>query len=196
MDRTAIHGIQSGFRLLVFLSAGILQATETKPASDVFEAKLQTLKEEYRRGVASEILKADRVECYRLDSSVKSPTTDLTTVPDPFSSDAAIQWFPLPMFQQSCRIAASVKLDQNQMTVFTIKYREILLNPGHMLAQCYEPHHAVRIYQGERLILQADICIKCRAYCLHYPGKAGYELIPMPDASIQPLLLQLLPLPE
>lgn len=183
-------------------------AAEPETAAEAFTKKLWALQEEYRLKLAGELPKVDRVELYLLSNKKPSPALPEQKPPivgdatprDPFGNSneplaETSLWFPVPMFDRNFVITKTVRLDAEQLKSFTAVYRKILLEPGNALAACYTPHHGVRMYHGEMLVLEADICIQCLSYCLHSPGGAGYERVPLPDNSIQPLLLKLLPLP-
>lgn len=195
------------FLILLFPPA-FLRAKAPETAAEIFDRTLRALREDYRVKLANELPMVDRVELYLLSNKKPSPSLPEEKPPivgdstpqDPFgtSKEPLVETspgFPIPMFDKKFDITETVRLDAEQLKSFTAVYRKILLEPGIGMAACYTPHHGVRMYHGELLVLEADICIKCLSYCLHSPGGAGYERVPLPDNSIQPLLLKLLPVP-
>ena len=185
-------------------SAAVLLPAKT--AASELEEAVEILRETYRKKVAEEILKCDRVEICRFETGGEVPSEPLHTYnwnpfssqsnADPFSAGNEPELFPVPFYSKSFKIKSKVILEGVEKNEFKSNFRKLLLDPGNIIAACYNPHHGARFYLGDTLVLEADICLECRGFSLHYPGRVPSFLIPLLEESIQPLLLKLLPVPR
>lgn len=174
-----------------------VRSVEGKTAAEVFVERFEVLKQEYFRLLAAEVLKADRIEVYRfLDEKPIRISEVASMKSDPFSRKTRdVDWFHLVSSESMIPIGKKLVLDGAAKQEMAEKVSDMLIHPGDSKFMCYDPHHGMRVFKGNRMILELEICVSCYAFFLKYPEGPGEAIqkVPLPENGIAELLLKILP---
>ncbi len=175
-----------------------VRAAEEKTAAEVFVERFEVLKQEYFRLLAAEVLKADRIEVYRFLDEEPIRISEVASMKSyPFSRKARdVDWFYLVSSDSMIPIGKKLVLNGDEKHKMAEKVSDMLIHPGTAIASCYDPHHGIRVFKGERLVLEIEICVSCLQLYLKYPEgpRSGIQMVPLAENGIGELLLKMLPL--
>ena len=191
--------------LLLLVLCGYAAADEKSPspskvpdnAETSFVNALEALKKVYRAQIAKEIENADRIILFRFSSEPDGVKDGrFTQVFDPIDDESTEEWFISPSKDRSHKIDGKVEISAEQRKMVAPKLQTMLAVEWGPMPRCHTPHHGIRAYDGERLIFEADICLHCDGYCLHFPDTGCWSRFMLPEDTLQPILSELLPLPK
>lgn len=169
--------------LLFTVSISSIKADE-KSADEKFDEKLSEAQTAYRKDIAAEYLKADKVTIHLVDSGFWR-AEDVTKRED---------FIPLLLRETFSKVLESKTLDAGEREKFLALFSGLAAKDDNISGLlCHYPFHAVRIYSKDKLIYEGTFCWECQNFAFRYPTGSDYLST---SKELQAFLNAVLPDPE
>lgn len=162
-------------------------------ALDAYHKAMDQAQSVYRRGLAEALSEATKVEVYLLDFEVK-----------PFEGGTEGVWkfnlpknqFPIGPYKSVTRILKTKVLSPEQRKELLPALQAVVgVEKSTQGAMCHFPIHGLRVWAGDRLILETSFCWLCENFALEYPDFRE-RWIGIQGTKLKEIINALMPIPK
>jgi len=175
------------------ISAWAQDLSKWYDATNAYDKTLKKAQADYRKGLAEALPAATKVELYLLDFNVKR---------EEGSTEGAWKYtlpkdqFPIGPYKSVTRILKTKTLTAAQIKELlpalqaTVGVEE---NSGG--AMCHFPIHGLRVWAGDRLVLETSFCWLCENFALEYPDFTE-RWVTIQGTKLKEIINRLMPIPQ
>ncbi len=181
------------FSIFAFGAIVHAQAADNGPSDfeGAYFKAVDQAKAEYRQGFAASLSKVTKAEVYLLDFEVKHH--------DPRD----IEWqihppkdqFPIETGKTSRILKQEALSDAELQRLLPSLQTVVGVKESGGGAMCHFPIHGLRLWIGDEMVLETNICWNCHNLYLNYPDRT-MGVIGIWNAKLEEIMKELMPIPE
>lgn len=162
-------------------------------ATDAYIKTKEKAQGAYRKGLAEALPAATKIELYLLDFDVKRFEGSTEGV---WKFDLPRDQFPIGPYKSVTRILKTKVLSPEQRKELLPALQAVVgvqENTGG--AMCHFPIHGIRVWAGERLVLETSFCWLCENFALEYPDFTE-RWVGIQGTDLKKIINKLMPIPQ
>lgn len=175
------------------LPASAQDLSKWNEALGAYHKTMDQAQSAYRKGLAEGLPAATRIEVYLLDFDVKHFEGSTEGV---WKFDLPKDQFPIGPYKSVTRILKTKVLTPEQRKELLPALQAVVgveENTGG--AMCHFPIHGLRIWDGDRLILETSFCWLCENFALEYPDFTE-RWVGIQGTKLKEIINKLMPIPQ